>query len=106
MKATLSKSLVFLALALPSSAASAQSSSELWGCAPVGERRNILYLSEQGSRSYVKFSGQRIPATIAQTDSEKRWSWGANAMALDTQNIVRYYEGNTVKAEFKCRKMS
>ena len=80
----------------------------MWGCTPVGERRNILYLADQGSRSYVKFSGQRIPARFtseASDVSERRWTWGANAMVLDADNFVRYLEGDTVKAQFKCKKM-
>ena len=105
MKATLSVSLLFLALALPRLTHSAESGSEMWGCAPVGERRNILYLADQGSRSYIKFSGQRIPARVASDETEKRWSWGANAMALDADDFVRYYEGDTVMAQFKCKKM-
>jgi len=105
-KAALSTSLVFLALALPGSAESAQSAAEMWGCAPVGERRNILYLTDRGSRSYIKFFGQRIPATLTSDASETRWTWGANAMALDADNVARYYEGDTVKAQFKCKKMS
>ena len=104
MRATLPTSLVFLALASPAPTSSAQSG-EMWGCAPVGERRNILYLADQGSRSYVKFSGQRIPARLSSEASERRWSWGANAMVLDADNFVRYLEGDTVKAQFKCKKM-
>ena len=104
-KATLPTLLVFLALALPGPATSAQTGAEMWGCAPVGERRNILYLSDQGSRSYIKFSGQRIPARVNHNASEKRWTWGANSMVLDADNMVRYYESDTVKAQFKCKKI-
>jgi hypothetical protein len=104
-KATLSTSLVFLALVLPGSAAGAESSAEMWGCAPVGERRNILYLTDRGTRSYVKFSGQRIPATITSDANETRWTWGSNSVALNADNFVDYYEGSTVKARFKCKKM-
>jgi hypothetical protein len=96
--------LVFLSLVLPALATSAQDA-QMWGCAPAGERRNILYLADQGSRSYVKFSGQRIPARVTSDASEKRWTWGANAMALDAEDVARYHEGGTVKAQFKCKKM-
>ena len=72
----------------------------------MGERRNILYLSDQGSRSYVKFSGQRISARVDQRASEKRWTWGANSMVLNADNIVSYYEADTVKAQFKCKKIN
>jgi hypothetical protein len=92
-------------LALPGPPVSAASGGEMWGCAPVGERRNILYLADQGSRSYVKFSGQRIPARVTADASEKRWTWGANAMALGADDFARYYEGDTLKAQFKCKKL-
>jgi len=93
-----------LLLALLASAAAAPGT-VMWGCAPVGERRNILYLADQGPRSYVKFSGQRIPARLTATESGKRWSWGANAMALAPDNLVSYYEGDVVKAQFRCKAM-
>jgi len=77
----------------------------MWGCAAVGERRTILYLAEQGAGSYIKFSGQRIPATVTSNESEKRWTWGSNAMVLDADDFVRYYEGDQLMAQFKCKKM-
>ena len=104
-KATLSTLLVFLALAPPGSAAGAESSVTMWGCAPVGERRNVLYLTDRGARSYIKFGGQRIPATLTNTVTETRWTWGSNSVALGEDNFVRYYEGETVKAQFKCKKL-
>ena len=104
-KATLSTLLVFLAFALPGSAAGAESGAKMWGCALVGERRNILYLTDRGARSYVKFSGQRIPATLTSTVAETRWTWGSNSVALGEDNLVSYYEGDTIKAHFKCKKM-
>ena len=75
------------------------------GCAPVGERRNVLYLTDRGARSYIKFGGQRIPATLTNNVTETRWTWGSNSVALGEDNFVRYYEGETVKAEFKCKKL-
>jgi hypothetical protein len=104
MKAATPVFLAALLLALPAPAAAAPGAA-MWGCAPVGERRNILYLADQGSRSYVKFSGQRIPARLTATESEKRWTWGANAMALAPDNLVSYYEGDVVKAQFRCKAM-
>lgn len=77
----------------------------MWGCAPVGERRNILFLAERGSDSYVKFSGQRIPSTVTTTDSGKQWSFGANAIVLGAGGIAIYHERGEVKARFKCRLM-
>ncbi|MCZ6711334.1 MAG: hypothetical protein O7B25_13320 [Gammaproteobacteria bacterium] len=96
---------MFLALALPGSVAGAESGAQMWGCAPVGERRNILYLTDRGPRSYIKFSGQRIPATLTSDADETRWTWGSNSVALDTDNFVHYFEGDTVKARFKCKKL-
>jgi len=80
-----------------------QGTSSAWGCAPIGERRNVLYLYDQGSRSYVKFSQQRISATHSTGDQEQRWSWGANAITLDANNIAVYLEAGTAKARFKCK---
>ncbi len=81
----------------------AESEASTWGCAPMGERRNVLYLYDQGSRSYVKFGQQRVPATHSADDKEKRWSWGANAITLDAENIARYLEAGNLKAQFKCK---
>jgi len=83
--------------------AAAESAASTWGCAPMGERRNVLYLFDQGSRSYVKFGQQRVPATHSADDKERRWSWGANAITLDAENIARYLEAGNLKAQFKCK---
>ena len=95
--------LLFAALATPMHFATAESAASAWGCAPMGERRNVLYLYDQGSRSYVKFGQQRVPATHSADDKERRWSWGANAITLDAENIARYLEAGNLKAQFKCK---
>lgn len=105
MKTRLSGSLLALALVGATPTSSAADGTAMWGCAAVGERRNILYLADQGRGSYIKFSGQRIAATLTSDDSAMRWTWGSNAMVLDTDDYATYYEGDTVKAQFKCRKL-
>jgi hypothetical protein len=77
----------------------------IWGCAPSGERRNVLYLADRGSQSYIKFSGQRISATLASDESEKRWSFGANHISLNSDNVADYFEGGELKARFRCQQM-
>ncbi len=74
----------------------------MWGCAPVGQRQKILYLADRGSRSYVKFSGQRIPATLTATEADQRWEWGANAIVLTQDGFAEYHERGSMKARFKC----
>jgi len=105
MKTILRGALAVLACGLPGLASSAADSTAMWGCAPVGERRTILYLADQGAGSYIKFSGQRIAAAVTSTETEKRWTWGSNAMVLDADEFVRYYEGDQLMAQFKCKKM-
>lgn len=78
----------------------------MWGCAQGGERRNILYLADRGSQSYVKLGTQRIPADLTVTDAEQRWTFGANHISLDPDGIASYVEGGAVKARFRCRKMA
>ena len=103
MKRTCLFSLLIAIAAAAVDAVSAQSGSSAWGCAPAGERRNVLYLYDQGSRSYVKFGQQRIPATHSTDDQGRRWSWGANAITLDADNVAVYLETGTAKARFKCK---
>lgn len=74
----------------------------MWGCAPIGQRQKILYLTDRGSRSYVKFSGQRIPATLTATDTDQRWEFGANAIVLSKDGFAEYHERGSLKARFKC----
>ena len=104
MKRTRLFLLLIAVTAAPVAAAeSTASTASAWGCAPMGERRNVLYLFDQGSRSYVKFGQQRVPATHSADDKERRWAWGANAITLDAENIARYLEAGNLKAQFKCK---
>ncbi len=98
--------LVFVAAALPESALCAQDGMTTWACAPVGERRNVLYLIDNGSRSSIKFAGQRVPATVSSSEAGRKWSWGANSVTLAADNFALYYEAGAVKAKFKCKKFS
>ena len=94
--------LVLLAASVPAHTTEGIS---MWGCAPVGERRNVLFLAERGSTSYVKFSEQRIPSTVTTTDSAKQWSFGANSVVLGADGNATYHERGEVKSRFKCRLM-
>ena len=103
-------------LSLSANSSRAQDGASMWGCAPAGERRNVLYLSDQGSRSYIKFADQRVPATVSSDDQSdaggsdvvilKKWSWGENSITLDSDGIARYLEGGTIKAQFRCKARS
>lgn len=97
--------LTFVLLAL-SVAVHAASSMDMWGCAPVGERRNVLFLVDRGTRSYVKFGTQRVNARLATEDAGQRWSWGSNAVLLTPKDFANYYEGTTLKAKFKCKRVN
>ena len=92
-----------LAVAAPTHPAEGMS---MWGCAPVGQRQKVLYLADRGSRSYVKFSGQRIPATLSTTDSGQKWTFGANAIVLTEDSFAEYFERESMKARFKCEPMT
>lgn len=77
----------------------------MWGCAPPGQRRSVVVLVDRGAGSYVKFGGQRVSAQLSTKGSEQTWSWGANSVVLIDERIARYYEGDDVKAEFKCKRL-
>lgn len=94
---------VFVALALSTPAAATEGI--MWGCAQGSERRNVLYLADRGSQSYVKFGTQRITAQLSASDEEQRWVFGANHISLKPDGIAEYYERGTLKARFRCRKM-
>ncbi len=94
--------IVFALLAVSAPARPAEDFT-MWGCAPVGQRQKILYLADRGSRSYIKFSGQRIPATLTATDAEQRWDFGANAIVLTKDGFAAYLERGSLKARFKCQ---
>lgn len=95
---------MLLALAL-SSPASAIEDITLWGCSQGGERRNVLYLADRGTGSYVKVGAQRINARISTGDGETRWTFGPNHISLAPDGLAEYFEGDTLKGRFRCRKM-
>ncbi|MCZ6644240.1 MAG: hypothetical protein O7F71_21905 [Gammaproteobacteria bacterium] len=102
MKQTL---LMFVLLAVAVPAHSAQDM-EMWGCAPLGERRTVLFIVDRGSRSYVKVGGQRAPARVAVEDGGKRWSWGGNSILLLENSRADYYESGEVKGRFQCKRVN
>ena len=77
----------------------------MWGCALIGERRSVLYLADRGSRSYIKFAGQRIPASLTAQEGSRTWTWGSNRVTLAGDGLANYYEGNASepKARFRCK---
>lgn len=77
----------------------------MWGCAPEGERRSVLYLADRGARSYVKLGTQRVPARVAQTESGRTWSFGTTSIELGADEHAQYLEGGTLKQRFKCKLM-
>lgn len=77
----------------------------MWGCAPAGQRGNAVVLVDRGAGSYVKFGAQRVTAEVTTKGTEQRWSWGANSVVLIDEKTARYYEGEAVKGEFKCRRL-
>ena len=77
----------------------------LWGCAQGGERRNVLYLADRGTGSYVKVGTQRVPARLTEEEEERRWTFGSNHISLDRDGLAEYYENGTLKGRFRCRKM-
>ncbi len=102
MKRTL---LLFVVFAVSAPAYSAQDM-EMWGCAPLGERRTVLYIVDRGSRSYVKVGGQRAPARVTIEEAGKRWAWGNNAIVLLANSRADYYEGGEVKGRFQCKRVN
>jgi hypothetical protein len=84
------------------------SATEMWRCSVGGTAGTTVLLVDMGSRSYVKLSGQRVPATVTVTGETRRWVWGENSIVLDSEGLAQYYEGGdskTVKATFRCRRM-
>ena len=74
-------STAFLMLAaLPPAGFGASAEMNMWSCAQMGQRRPVLYLADRGSRSYIKFQGQRIPATHQVDDAGHQWKFGGNAV--------------------------
>jgi len=87
------------------------SESVMWGCALPGQRGNVLYLMDAGSRSYVKFASQRIPAEHVGIDATHRWQWGGakgNSVELLPDGLAAYYEAGDTSApkqRFRCKQM-
>jgi hypothetical protein len=80
----------------------------MWGCSVGSTPGNTVVLVSMGSRSYVKLSGQRVPATVTETGEERRWVWDGNSIVLDSEGLAQYYEGDdtkTVMATFRCKRM-
>ena len=100
MKRRLLASLIFVALALPvhvhhaQEALSAQSGSTMWGCAPMGERRNVLYLIDRGARSYVRFSDQRIAEMLRVANIE-----------IARRTVTKYRESLNILSSTKRREV-
>lgn len=95
---------MLLALAL-SSPAFATEDLTLWGCSQGGERRNVLYLADRGTGSYVKVGAQRVDARLSTDDGERRWTFGPNHITLDEDGLAEYFEGDSLQGRFRCRKM-
>ena len=77
----------------------------MWGCAPEGQRRSVLYLADRGTRSYVKIGDQRASARITMADSQRTWTFGNTTVVLKEDGSADYLESGTLKAQFKCKLM-
>lgn len=86
-------------------AAEGVSAREMWGCAVMGQRQNVLYLVDDNAKSYVKFSGQRIPSRHRIEGTTHRWDWGTNHVTMTEDLIARYFEGASTdpKGMFRCK---
>ncbi len=94
-----------IALALPAFGADADAE-KMWVCSVGSTPGNSIILVSSGPRSYVKLSGQRVAAQLTQKDGDQRWSWGGNAIDLDSDGVAHYYEagdGENAKGAFRCR---
>ena len=78
----------------------------MWGCAPEGQRRSVLYLADRGSRSYVKLGDQRVAAQITMTGDERAWTFGHTSVVLQADGSADYIEGGAVKSHFTCKLMN
>lgn len=102
------RTLVGILAVVASSTLYAAGTIKMWGCSVGGRPGNAVVLVSGGSHSYVKLSGQRVSATITETDEEVRWAWGNNAIDLDDSGIARYYEAGdeeNPKGTFRCREL-
>ncbi len=107
IKAPLVLGAVLLVLTgLPKIGLGADAEMEMWSCAQMGQRRPVLYLADRGSRSYIKFQGQRIPATHKLVDGGHQWDFGSNAVTLSPDLVANYYQGpgrESPQGIFKCK---
>lgn len=90
----------------PKTGLGAESGMELWSCAQMGQRRPVLYLADRGTRSYIKFQGQRIPATHRSNDADHQWDFGGNTVMLSADGVANYYQGadrENPQGVFKCK---
>jgi hypothetical protein len=102
------RTLIGLSVVFSAALSVGSSASEMWSCSVGGTTGNKILLVDMGPRSYVKLSGQRVPATVTVTGEARRWVWGENSIVLDSDGLAQYYEGGdteTVKATFRCRRM-
>ncbi len=77
----------------------------MWGCAPEGERRSVLYLADRGARSYVKLGAQRVPASVHRQDGRRTWSFSTTSIVLDEQEMADYLQDGVLVGRFKCKMM-
>jgi len=101
----MNRSVIVLALLVNSASAYPTEGIAMWGCAAEGGRRNVLYLADRGSRSYVKFGTQRVTAAVTLTDSKRIWSFGNTSVELNENGVAEYIEHGTLKSRFKCKLM-
>jgi hypothetical protein len=97
---------LLLLTGLPKTGFGADAEMEMWSCAQMGQRRPVLYLADRGSRSYIKFQGQRIPATHQADDAGHQWIFGSNAVTLSADGVANYYQGSgrdSPQGVFKCK---
>jgi hypothetical protein len=91
---------------LPRAGIAADAEMEMWSCAQMGQRRPVLYLADRGSRSYIKFQGQRISATHKLDGAVHQWDFGSNAVTLSADLVANYYQGSgrdSPQGVFKCK---
>lgn len=76
----------------------------IWSCKELFGKENILWLVEQGDKSYIKVFDERIPAKFKMSGLEKRWDWGMDkgrtynyAIMLSADLKAAYYDFSTSK---------
>lgn len=106
MKRTLQRTLLAFVLLTVSIPTLSAQDMEMWGCAPLGERRTVLFIVDRGSRSYVKVGGQRATARVTAEEGGKRWTWGGNSILLLDNSRADYYESGEMKGRFQCKRVN